>query len=399
VNPLRVLSLGFTRELWELAAETGDDSRARLSGYSGHVAAYHVIVHSLRRHGLDSPRRVTPTLTAHATGGRGLVHSWTRMLAIARRLARHERFDLVQSQDPVFTGTVGELVSRSFGLPHNVCVYGSNPFDPHWVRESAWTRVAAPIGRRVLRHADGAQVDGSRTRRSLVAAGLAGERVAIKPMVPHDLDKFFAAAPDAALREELSKGGRFDGLALFVGRLAPQKDVGLLFDAAAGLRVRRPGLRVVCVGDGPERRRLEERAAVLGLDVAWMGARPHEEVVRAMAACDLLVLPSRYEGFARVLMEAAAAGLPIVTADVSGADDAVRDGETGRIVPVGDRGALGAAIEELLADPERAREMGRRGRNLMREVAARHASPRRQIEIWEDLVGRARRPLDLASGR
>ena len=73
---LRVLSLGFTRELWEPAPEAGDDSRARLSEYSGYLAAYHVIVHSLRRHGLDSPRQVTPTLTAHATGGRGRLHSW-----------------------------------------------------------------------------------------------------------------------------------------------------------------------------------------------------------------------------------------------------------------------------------------------------------------------------------
>jgi glycosyltransferase involved in cell wall biosynthesis len=399
VSALRVLSLGFTRELWEPPAEAGDDSRARLSEYSGYLAAYHVVVHSLRRHGLDSPRQVTPTLTAHATGGHGLLHSWTRMLAIARGLARQQPFDLVQSQDPVFTGTVGELVSRSFGLPHNVCVYGSNPFDPQWVRESTWTRVGAPIGRRVLRRADGAQVDGSRTRRSLVEAGLAGERVAIKPMVPHDLETFFGATPDAALREELSGDGRFDRLALFVGRLAPQKDVPLLFEAVAGLRARHPGLRMVCVGDGPERRRLEEHATVLGLDVAWLGARPHEEVARVMTACDVLVLPSRYEGFARVLMEAAAAGLPIVTADVSGSDDAVRDGDTGRIVPVGDAPALGAAIDELLADPERAREMGRRGRSLMREVAARHASPRRQIEIWEDLVRRARRPRDPASGR
>ena len=324
------------------------------------------------------------------------------MLTLARRLAREQAFDLVQSQDPVFTGSVGDRLSRAFRLPHNVCVYGANPFDAHWVTESVWTRVAAPIGRRVLRRADGAQVDGSRTRRSLIEAGLADARVAIKPMVPQDLETFFEAVPDASLREELTAGGRFDRLALFVGRLAPQKDVPLLLDAVAGLRARHPGLRVVCIGEGPERRRLEEHAHPCRARRGLAGRPSPSDVARVMAACDVLVLPSRYEGFARVLMEAAAAGLPIVTADVSGADDAVRDGDTGRIVPVGDTAALSAAIAELMADPERARDMGRRGRSRMREVAARHASPRRQIEIWEDLVRRLprfqKRAVERATG-
>jgi glycosyltransferase involved in cell wall biosynthesis len=398
VSALRVLSLGFTRELWEDAGQAGDDSLARLSAYSRHLDAYHVVVHSLRRHALETPRRITPTLWAHATGGRGAAHSWTRMLALARRLARAERFDLVQSQDPVFTGTVGALVARQFSLPHNVCVYGSDPFDPHWAAESAWTRLAAPLGRRLLRRADGVQVDGSRTRRSLLAAGVAEDRVRVKPMVPHDLDRFFDATRDDSLRYELTAGGRFDRLVLFVGRLAPQKDLPVLLEAAAGLHPRPAGVRLVCVGDGPERGRLLAQATGLGLDVSWRGALAHGEVARVMAACDLLVLPSRYEGFARVLMEAAAAGLPIVTTDVSGSDDAVRHGETGLIVPVGDAGSLQRAIEGLLADPAAAAEMGRRGRAHLRGVAARDASPLRQVEIWEELVRRPRRTASAASG-
>jgi glycosyltransferase involved in cell wall biosynthesis len=397
MSGLRVLSLGFTRELWEDAGQAGDDSLARLSAYSRHLDAYHVVVHSLRRHALETPRLVTPTLWAHATGGRGPAHSWARMLALARRLARAERFDLVQSQDPVFTGTVGALVARQFSLPHNVCVYGSNPFDPHWAAESGWTRLFAPLGRRVLQRADGVQVDGSRTQRSLVAAGVAEDRIRVKPMVPHDLDRFFDAAREEPLRHELTAGGRFDRLALFVGRLAPQKDLPVLLEAVAGFRPSHARVRLVCVGDGPERGRLQAQAKGLGLDVSWRGALAHGEVARVMAACDLLVLPSRYEGFARVLMEAAAAGLPIVTTDVSGSDDAVRHGETGLIVPVGDVAALQASIGALLADPARAAEMGRRGQAHMREVAARHASPRRQVEIWEELVRRPRRTAS-ASG-
>ena len=389
---LSVLSLGFTRELWEDPTRAGDDSLARLSAYGEHLAAYHVVVHSLDEHALESPRRITPAFHAHATGGRNVPHAWARMLALARRLARAHRFDLVQSQDPVYTGAAGAIVARWAGLPHNVCVYGANPFDPHWARESARTRVAAPVGRRVLRRAEGVQVDGARTKAALVAAAVPVHLIAVKPMVPHDLERFFAATRDGALRDELTAHGRFDRLLLFVGRLVVQKDVATLLTAVERLSAAHAGLRLVVVGDGPLRGALERRAAQRGLGerVRWLGAQAHGDVARVMASCDLFVLPSRYEGFARVLMEAAAAALPIVATDVSGTDEAVRAGETGLVVPVGDAEALGSALEALVRDAGRAARMGTAGQAHMRELAQRHGSPRRQVEIWEELVARYR---------
>jgi glycosyltransferase involved in cell wall biosynthesis len=243
-------------------------------------------------------------------------------------------------------------------------------------------------------------VDGARTARALVAAGVDRTRVSVKPMVPHDLDRFFLAVRDAALRAELSSGGRFDRLVLSVGRLAAQKDVGLLIAAVGELASQRPGVGVVVVGDGPERGRLEAEARRRGLAdrVRWLGAQPHAEVARVMAACDAFCLCSRYEGYARVLMEAAAAALPIVCTDVSGSDEAVRDGVTGRIVPVGDEDALRVALENVLADASRAREMGRRGQSHLAAFAAGQTSPRRQVEIWEELVRRGRAKASAAPG-
>jgi glycosyltransferase involved in cell wall biosynthesis len=385
---LRVLSLGFTRELWEEDGGAAGDTRERLSAYSEHLEAYHVVVHALRRHGLATPRRVTPTLWAHATNGGGPVGSWVRMLRLGRRLARENAFDLVQSQDPFFTGTVGRILSRGLGLPHNVCVYGTDPFDPGWSGESVWTRLAAPVGRSVLRAAQGIQVDGVRTRERLAQAGLPAERIAVKPMVPLDLDLFLEARPDPALRAELCSGGRFDRLLLFVGRLVRQKDLPLLLEAVAGAALRHRGLRLVCVGEGPEGAGLKERAARAGLGdrVLWAGERPRAQVARLMATCDVLLLASRYEGFARVPLEAAAAGRPVVCTDVSGSDEAVLPGRTGLVTPIGDARALQAAIETILDDPRGAERMGEQARAHVRDFAARNTSPLRQVEIWRRLV-------------
>ena len=386
---LRVLSLGFTRELWDADGGSAGDTRERLAAYSEHLEAYHVVVHALRQHGLDSPRQITATLWAHASNGRGPAGSWLRILLLGRRLIRANGLELVQSQEPFFTGTIGQILSRAFGLPHNVCVYGADPFDSHWIGESAITRLATPVGRAVLRAAEGIQVDGLRTRARLTAAGLHASRIRVKPMVPVDLDRFLDARPDPVLRAELSAGGRFDRLLLFVGRLVPQKDVPTLLEAVARLAPRYPGLRLICVGDGAEAAAWRERAhrGGLGDRVLWAGARPRPDVVSFMAVSDVLVLPSRYEGYARVLMEAAAAGRPVVCTDVSGVEEAVRHGETGLVVPVGDAGALAAALDTLLADEPRARRMGEQGRAHMRAFAVDHDSPLRQVEIWRALVG------------
>jgi glycosyltransferase involved in cell wall biosynthesis len=110
-----------------------------------------------------------------------------------------------------------------------------------------------------------------------------------------------------------------------------------------------------------------------------------------MTAADLFFLPSIYEGFPRVLMEAAAAGKPIVSADVSGSDDVIENGRTGYIVAINDRDGFTDRIAALLNDPSLCARMGAAGRERMRSIAAKYADPNLQVEIWRDAVRRDRR--------
>lgn len=151
---------------------------------------------------------------------------------------------------------------------------------------------------------------------------------------------------------------------LFVGRLAAVKGVPLLLQAVAALRRDWPELKLTLIGDGPERRALEAQARALGLDgiVDFAGYQGQAEVAQALSATDIFVLPSFAEGVPVVLMEAMAAGLPVVTTRIAGIPELVADGDTGRLVPPGDEVALTAAIARLLADPDTRRAMGMRGR-------------------------------------
>jgi glycosyltransferase involved in cell wall biosynthesis len=144
-------------------------------------------------------------------------------------------------------------------------------------------------------------------------------------------------------------------------RLVAQKGVDLLLDAFGAVAAAVPDTRLCVVGDGPLRDALERQAGRLGLAgrVRFTGWLAHAGAL--MPACDLMVVPSRFEGFGLVALEAMAARRPIVAARVDALAEIVADGTTGRLVPAGDAPALAAAVIELLRDPARARSMGEAG--------------------------------------
>ena len=150
-----------------------------------------------------------------------------------------------------------------------------------------------------------------------------------------------------------------------VARLAPEKGIDRLLQAFSWVRAV-TGAALVIVGDGPERPRLEALAAELGLADAVEFAGYTSDVETALARMDVFALASRSEGIPLALLEAMAAGLPVVATRVGGVPEVVADGDTGILVPSGDVHALAGAITELLNDPERRRATGQRGRERVR---------------------------------
>lgn len=152
--------------------------------------------------------------------------------------------------------------------------------------------------------------------------------------------------------------------AVTVGRLVPWKQVNGLLEALTEV----PELGLMVVGDGPERPRLERRARELGVQdrVYFAGRRPKKEALGLMAACDLFVLNSAYEGLPHVVLEAMALGLPVVATAAGGTPEVVRDGETGVLVP-GRYGTLGASLSALARDPALRRRLGRAARQWIGE--------------------------------
>jgi len=144
--------------------------------------------------------------------------------------------------------------------------------------------------------------------------------------------------------------------------LRPEKNHGLFLEAAVRVARARPRACFLVVGEGPERGAIEVALARLGLGerVRLLGMRA--DVPDVLAATDVSVLTSVYEGLSNTLMESLAASVPVVSTHHAGVESLVRDGAEGFVVPQGDARALADRVIELLADPPQRARMGRSGR-------------------------------------
>lgn len=161
-----------------------------------------------------------------------------------------------------------------------------------------------------------------------------------------------------------------------VSVLREGKGIEVLLDAIPPVLARHPDARFVIAGDGPLR---ESLAARSGDRVTWAGFR--RDVPELLAASDLFVLPSLADAYPTALMEAMAAGLPVVSTRAGGIPEIVDDGRTGRLVPPGDSGALAAAISDLLDSTEERETLGR----AARQEAERRFSTRAWVERLKEI--------------
>jgi glycosyltransferase involved in cell wall biosynthesis len=175
-----------------------------------------------------------------------------------------------------------------------------------------------------------------------------------------------------------------------VSRLAPKNGVDTLLQALPPLRDAFPDLRCLVVGDGPERRRLEQMARRLDLNptVRFLGSVPHDAVPSYLGESDVFVRASRSEGLGTAFLEALAMGLPVIATPVGGIPDIIRDGETGLWTPADDAQQLAQNLRRLLTDRDLARRLGRGGMEHVRKHFDADVVARKYLAVFNEVIAR-----------
>jgi glycosyltransferase involved in cell wall biosynthesis len=171
-----------------------------------------------------------------------------------------------------------------------------------------------------------------------------------------DAERFNPRYRDDAMRYELSDGNPNDVLLLYVGRLSNEKQV----DKLRAVLEQVPGTRLAVVGDGPARESLESHFA--GLPVKFMGRMTGKPLSQAYASADIFTFASALETFGLVVVEAMAAGLPVVSSRVGGIPDVVEEGVTGYTFDIGDVSGLVNGVRKIAIDRATITQMGQAAR-------------------------------------
>lgn len=268
-----------------------------------------------------------------------------------RRLLRELRPDLVSTHSTA-AGLLGRIAARTLGMPVLFTAHGwgftdGRPWSqriPFWLVEWA----AAPLSARIITVCESdlrAATRSHLTRQSRL--------VAIPNAMP-DVGESLRAAP-----------GESPPRVVMVARLTRWKDHPTLLRALAGLGELQWELELI--GDGPRRGELDVLATSLGIASRVRFAGFCSDVPIRLAGAQIFVLATKWEGFPRSILEAMRAGLPVITSEVGGVRESVRDGDTGFVVPSGDVAALRDRLRILLAGPEQRVRMGKAGRSWYEE--------------------------------
>jgi glycosyltransferase involved in cell wall biosynthesis len=238
-------------------------------------------------------------------------------------------------------------------------------------------------GRWLLRLPRGLVANSYAARQNAIAMGVPPQRIQVVPNVI-----------ELTLRASPARGDGGDGVVvLALARLVPPKRLDHFLAAVAKARAQEPAIRAVVAGDGPEHESLRQLAGALGLlpgGVTFVGLQ--SDVSQVLAGADLLLLTSDHEGFPNAILEAMAAGLPVVTTPAGDAPVVVEQGRTGYVTAHGDIDAMAARLVELARDPDLRRRLGSAGRERVEREYAPAGLGRRLLTVYAALsrqLGRA----------
>jgi len=335
---------------------------------------FNVLVCGLKGEGPVARAMCERGIRVEVLNGRG---TWDlRVLSRLFRLIRRERPEVLHA----FLGLANlaaSLVGRLLGVP--VIIWSYRDVEV-WKSKAHWL-----VERTAVRWADAVTCCSDAVRQFVLAHmnGQASKFLTIHNGV--DLESFRRSRAASRAELKLREGGFVIGT---VSRLdEPKKGLAVMLRALADLAGQDgiPPWQWLLVGDGPARDRLRSLAEELGLPGQVMFAGMRDDVASVLPMMDIFVCPSLYEGFGIAIVEAMAAGRPVVASAVGGIPEIVVHEDTGLLVPPGDAAALAGALATLLNHPEQARAMGARGLARAREKFSIDTAVQQHQQLYESL--------------
>ncbi|MBI3291175.1 glycosyltransferase family 4 protein [Candidatus Falkowbacteria bacterium] len=326
----------------------------------------------------SAENKISEKVTAYPTNSSGKLKYFFDAKKIGQKLFSLNHYDLIVVQEPFLTGLLGYRLKKQFNSKLLVHFHGDFWQNPNWLKESKLNFLFLLLSKFVTAKADGVRVMSRGQKDKLVKAGISDNKIRVIS-TPVDLAKFG--------NQELRIKNQELRTILHVGRDDGAKDYRTLIKAYELVKAKMPINVNLCQAGSDKLFEITMKNE--GMDYKKDGilsykSTSHEDVIHLYPQADVVVLSSTSESFGKVLVEANAAGKPIVSSATTGAKEIIQDGYNGFLVPIGDAEKLAEKILELLNDPEKAKQMGENGRKLVKEKFGDNTQ--RIIKFWYDII-------------
>jgi len=298
----------------------------RMLAYAEVLDQYHLVVFTRVKDQLPTKFQ-SGNLTVYGTNARTKIGMLFRAYQLSRQILKTNRQVswVVSGQDPYETSLVGRWAARGLSVVNHVQIHGDNYSDQAWRKESMLNGLRLWYGKKVLLTTTSIRVVSERVKRSIVKLGVADDRVTVLPIAVA-LEEFLEVGERRSVN--IKPARKF----IFLGRFSPEKNLLLLLESFALVVKEITDVKLELVGQGRQKAELLEKVKDLGLEDSVVFTDWTDNVSNNLSTADVLVLVSKHEGYALVLIEAMAAGLPVVTTDVGCVGEFVSDGKEGRVV-------------------------------------------------------------------
>jgi len=362
---MRVLMISIDKGL--VGGKELGDVVERHRKYGTQVEALDIIV--LSKKGFEE-REISEKVKAIPTNSANKFGYFFDALRIAKKRFQTVKYDLIVTQDPMWIGLIGAILKKNFGSKLLVHFHGDFSLNP--------------LSRYTVSVADGVRVMSDGQKEKLIRKGISAKKIRVisTPVDIKRFENFGKSATDdqKKLLSGLRKSIQNKKVILAVGREDKVKDWSTFYEAVRIIKKKKgtDDIFVWRVGSKDFPNDLVDMVSV----------KDSENTQRLPAyyhLADVIVLSSLSESFGKVLVEANACGKPVVATATTGAQEVIKDGYNGFLVPIGDARILAEKISYLLDNPDKAEVMGKNGLKIVSEKYSDNTE--KIIDFWKDLIG------------
>jgi len=367
----RVILVSYAKQ----ALEPGSRERQRMKLYAKELPSLHIIIFTEEKE--KYPKfQSDENLFLYATNSGSQLGKIFTAIKIGRKILKNDKKSVwtASSQDPFETSLVGRMMCFGNKSTHHLQIH-SDIFNKNFI-SSFTDRLRVAYARYVVKKTSKIRVVSERISKSLQTLGVNPEKITILP-IQSDLKDFLAVGEERSYQNSPILSF------LYVGRFSPEKNITLLLESFAQLTKQFKDIKLTLSGDGPQKEYLKSKIASLQISDQTTITPWSRDVATLMSQHDVLCLSSWYEGWGMVLVEAAAAGMPVVTTDVGCAGEFVIEGQGGVVVETDNQSQFTEAMKKFIAEKELIKEYGMFNHSKAKAFALPEAEyVKRVVESW-----------------